>query len=126
MKRVIQYLGVGTAAAAVDISLFTLFARQLGYDYLVVGFFTFILATGVNYVLSVRYVFESGVRFPRAHEIMLVFGVSAVGLAINQAILYIAIGRLNLDLLLGKLVATGVVFGWNYLARSRFVFRGSA
>jgi len=125
MRRVAQYFGVGAAAAAVDISLFTLFARQLGYNYLVVGFFTFILATCVSYVLSVRYVFESGVRFERAHEIMLVFGVSTVGLAINQVILYIAVGKLNVDLLLAKLVATGVVFGWNYLARSRFVFRGS-
>ena len=126
MRRVAQYFGVGAAAAAVDISLFTLFAGYLGYNYLVVGCVTFILATAVNYALGVRFVFESGVRFARAHEILLVFAVSAVGLAINQAVLYAAVGRLGAPLLPSKLAATAVVFGWNYLMRSRVVFRPSA
>jgi putative flippase GtrA len=123
MIRLTRYLGVGAAAATVDISLFWLFAGHLGYNYLVVGFLTFILATAVNYVLSVRFVFESGVRFARHHEVMLVFAVSAVGLVLNQAVLYVGIGVLRMNLLLSKLIATGAVFGWNYAARSRFVFR---
>jgi putative flippase GtrA len=51
-------------------------------------------------------------------------GVDAAAATV-EVILYIAVGKRNVDLLLAKLVATGVVFGWNYLARSRFVFRGS-
>ena len=123
MKRLTRYLGVGAAAAVVDISLFAWFAGHLGYNYLVVGCLTFILATTVNYVLSVRLVFESGIRFARHHEVMLVFAISAVGLVLNQAVLYLCVGVLRMDLLLSKLIATGAVFGWNYAARSRFVFR---
>ena len=126
MKQIARYLGVGGCAAAVDISLFFFFASHLGYNYLVVGTVTFVLATAVNYVLSVRYVFESGVRFSRHHEVMLVFGISAVGLALNQLMLYIGIGVLRMDLLLSKIAATGAVFGWNYTTRYRFVFKGSA
>ena len=123
MKRLVQYFGVGATAAAVDISLFWFFAVQLGYQYLIVGLFTFILATAVNYVLSVRYVFESGVRFARHHEVLLVFAVSAIGLAVNQLVLYVAVGLLRFDVLLSKLIATAAVFAWNYTVRSRFVFR---
>ena len=125
MIRVAKYFGVGAVAAAVDLSLFTLFAGWLGYNYLVVACFTFVLATAVNYALSVRFVFESGVRFVRHHEIALVFAVSAIGLAINQAVLYAAVEFARLHVIAGKLVATAAVFAWNYLARSRFVFRGS-
>ena len=123
MKRLVQYFGVGATAAAVDISLFWLFAVYLGYHYLIVGLFTFILATAVNYVLSIRYVFESGVRFSRHHEVLLVFAVSAIGLAVNQLVLYVAVGLLRFDVLLSKLIATAAVFSWNYMVRSRFVFR---
>lgn len=123
MRQVVRYFGVGACAAAVDISLFALFAGYLGYNYLVVGAITFILATLVNYVLSVRFVFRSGVRFARHHEVMLVFAVSAVGLALNQLMLYVGIGVLRMGLLLSKVAATGVVFGWNYTMRRRFVFR---
>lgn len=123
MKRVARYFGVGAVAAAVDISLFWLFAGYLGYNYMVVGSLTFILATAVNYVLSVRYVFESGVRFARHHEVLLVFGVSAIGLVLNQLVLFIGIGLLRMDVVLSKLFATAAVFAWNYNARSRFVFR---
>jgi putative flippase GtrA len=123
MIRLARYLGVGAAAAAVDISLFTLFAVYLGYNYLVVGFCTFVLATAVNYVLSVRFVFQSGIRFARHHEVMLVFAISAVGLVLNQLMLYLGIGLLKMHPVLTKLAGTGVVFGWNYAARSRFVFR---
>lgn len=123
MKKIARYFGVGAVAAAVDISLFALFARYLGYNYLVVGFFTFILATAVNYALSIRYVFESGIRFARHHEVMLVFGVSAFGLAVNQLVLYLGVAVVRLDVVLSKIVATGAVFIWNYTARSRFVFK---
>jgi len=124
MRKIARYFGVGAVAAAVDISLFALFARYLGYNYLVVGFFTFILATAVNYALSIRYVFESGIRFARHHEVALVFGVSAFGLAVNQLVLYLGVAVVRLDVVLSKVAATGAVFLWNYTVRSRFVFKG--
>ncbi|HUL95830.1 MAG TPA: GtrA family protein [Usitatibacter sp.] len=113
---------VGGVAACVDIGLFLAFAQWLGYPYLRVAPATFVVATLVNYFLSVRFVFVSGVRFGKRWEIALVFVVSAIGLALNQAILAAAVGRLGTSLLFGKLAATGTVFFWNYLARRHLVF----
>ncbi len=121
--RFVRYFLVGGIAAAVDIGIFAIFAKILGYDYLAVAAVGFTLATLVNYVLSVRHVFESGVRFGRRQEIGLVYLVSGVGLAINQLVLYLGIDVLGQEMILAKLVATGVVFVWNYAIRSRFVFR---
>ena len=117
-----RYFLVGGAAACVDIGLFLAFAKGLGLPYLRVAAASFVIATLVNYVLSVRFVFRSGQRFGRRWEIALVYLVSGVGLAINQAILFMCVEWMHLGLLLAKLAATGTVFSWNYLARRFFVF----
>jgi putative flippase GtrA len=122
--RIVRYFFVGAVAAVVDIGLFTVFARLLGYDYLIVAGCTFVVATLVNYALSVRHVFKSGARFGRSLEVALVFAVSAMGLAINLGVMFVAVDKLGLDLVLSKILATGIVFLWNYQLRANFVFKG--
>ena len=49
--KIIKYFLVGAIAALTDISLFYILAKLLGYNYLIVAFFSFITATFVNYIL---------------------------------------------------------------------------
>ena len=121
--RVVRYFFVGGVAAVIDISLYALFAQFLGYPYLIVSACTFVLATAVNYALSIRHVFESGVRFGKRQEVALVFVVSAAGLAINQIALYVLVENFHAHLIAAKVMATASVFGWNYLLRARLIFR---
>ena len=121
-RRILRYFAVGGAAACVDIGLFMLFAGGFGLPYLWVAAGSFLVATLVNYVLSVRFVFESGRRFRRRWELILVYLVSGIGLALNQAILAAGVEIAGLGLLAAKLVATGTVFFWNYLSRRFFIF----
>jgi len=121
--KIFRYAVVGGVAAAIDFAVFAVFAKGLGFNYLWVGFYGFVLATAINYILSIRHVFASGVRFGRNTEIFLVFAISAVGLSLNQLILYILIGQLGTEMLLSKIVATGMVFLWNYSARNHFIFK---
>ena len=121
-RRIARYFVVGGVSAVVDISLFMLFAKGLGLPYLRVSAATFVVATLVNYWLSVRFVFVSGARFRRRWEVALVFAVSGVGLVLNLAILALAVERLGAGLLASKLLATGTVFFWNYFARRLLVF----
>lgn len=121
--RIVRYFFVGAVAAAVDIGLFTLFVHVYGFDYLVVGACTFVAATAVNYALSIRVVFRSGARFRQRDEIALVFAISAVGLLVNQAVLYAGVAMLGLPPVVAKVAATGVVFLWNYWGRAHFVFK---
>ncbi len=121
--KVVRYFFVGGAAAVVDIGIFFLFAKLAGYDYLLVGCVGFLLATAVNYSLSVKHVFESGVRFTKRKEIILVYAVSLVGLAINQLVLYVIISHMENELMLAKLAATAILFAWNFFARNFIIFR---
>ena len=117
-----RYFLVGGTCAAVDIGLFMLFAQFLGLPYLRVAAGSFTAATLLNYFLSVRFVFVSGLRYTPRWELALVFAVSLVGLGINQLILALCVEQWASPLLLAKVVATGSVFFWNYFARRMIVF----
>jgi putative flippase GtrA len=121
--KIFRYAAVGGAAALIDFLLFAVFAKVLGFNYLLIGAAGFIIATTVNYFLSIRYVFKSGVRFVLHKEISLVFIISLVGLGLNQLVLYIGIGTLGWEMLFVKVCATGSVFFWNFGARSYFIFK---
>jgi putative flippase GtrA len=119
----LKYFLVGGFAALANLGFFNLFTNRLGWHYQISGAVAFIIATIINYILSILFVFQSGARFRRRHEISLVFLVSLIGLAVNQAVLFVAVSRFNLMPLLSQAISIGVVFFWNYLARKHFVFK---
>ena len=121
--RLLKYFFVGTAAAAIDIGLFIIFASYLGWAWLPVSIVTFCLATLVNYFLSIKFVFESGSRHKKCIEIIGVFMVSGLALVMNQVVLYLLIELLGWHLIISKISATITVFFWNYLGRSRIIFK---
>jgi putative flippase GtrA len=120
--RIVKYFFVGGAAAIVDIGLFSIFASYLGWPWIPVSIATFTLATLTNYFLSIQFVFASGARHKKHVEVLGVFIVSGLALLVNQLVLYLAIEILGWHLIFSKIVATGVVFFWNYYGRSKFIF----
>lgn len=121
-RNIVRYFVVGGVCALVDLGIFMLFAQVLGYPYLRVSAASFLIATLLNYFLSVRFVFVSGIRFRRRYEVALVFLVSAIGLGLNQLILALCVEQVGLNLFFSKVTATGCVFFWNYFARRVLVF----
>jgi putative flippase GtrA len=121
--KFIKYFFVGGIAALVDFLIFALFVKILKIPWFISGVTGFVLATLVNYLLSIRHVFTSGARFKKHKEIILIFFVSFIGLIINQLILWQCIEFLFLEPLFAKIIATGIVFFWNYSARNHFIFK---
>lgn len=120
--KVLRYFVVGGIAASVDIGCFFLLTQILHAEWFWSAVASFVLATTINYLLSIRYVFRSGARFRRHHEVLLVFAVSASGLAINQLVLWTMVTRVGLGLMASKFVATSLLFVWNYGLRKNLVF----
>jgi putative flippase GtrA len=118
----IKYFIVGGAAALVDLGGFLWLTSSLRIQWFAAACTSFTLATLVNYILSITFVFRSGVRFRRHQEVALVFLVSLVGLACNQIVLGLMIVQVGLPKVEAKLAATSAVFIWNYMARKHLVF----
>lgn len=122
-KNIVKYFFVGGFAAFVNLSVFFFFAKLLNFNYIVVGALAFLVATFVNYALSIKHVFESGVRFEKKQELFWVYIVSLIGLTIDTGVLFICVDWCSIELIASKIIATGVVFFWNYFARKHFVFK---
>jgi putative flippase GtrA len=120
---IIRYFFVGGFGALVDLVIFSIAVRVYQLDWFYPAIASFLVATALNYTLSVIFVFKSGVRFDRRTEIMLVFYASGAALIVNQLILWHLIERLSLDEILSKVLSAGTIFLLNYFIRSRYIFR---
>lgn len=121
--QIIRYASVGGMVAAADLVFFTIFASWLMLPYLWVNFAGFILGTICNYLLSVRYVFESGKRYSAKTEVVAVYIVSIIGLTVSQFLLYFLVSIVLFPLIASKILTLSIVFFWNYFARKNLVFR---
>jgi putative flippase GtrA len=117
-----RYLVVGGVSAVADWAIFALMLYGFDLHYIVAGTISFVLATGLNYFLSVRFVFGNG-RRKRNQRIFLLYMVSVIGVAVNLGLLSVGIDILDLHPMLSKMIATGMVLGWNFVARYYFVFQ---
>ena len=54
---------------------------------------------------------------------MLVLLVSLIGLGINDQILKLSVETFGLEEMIGKVIATGVTFVWNFSARQFWIYR---
>lgn len=120
---VARYFVVGGFCAVVDFVIFAGLTAGLGVHWFSSALLSFVVATTVNYWLSITFVFDQGARFSQRREIGLVFLASGIGLGFNQLALWIGYELLGIDLYLSKIMATGAVFFWNYGARRFYIFR---
>ena len=121
--RVVRYFVIGGISAVMDFALFAMLVKNFDVEWYYANVLSFTLINLVHYALSIRFVFESGARFAKLHEIVLTFLASVVGLLVNQLALYVLVSLLGLEVLISKIGAIGTTFFWNYLVRQNFIFR---
>ena len=117
-----KYSIIGGIAALFDITIFYVFAKRMGLNYILVSIAGFIIATLVNYLLGIFFLFKSKIRFSRSVEMVLIYVVSGIGLLVHLIVLYICIDLLFFPKMLSKVLAVGSAFLWNYLSRTKVIF----
>ena len=120
--NIVKYFFVGGFCFVIDFSIFSLFAKFYGYNYLIVNAVSFSIATVANYFLCIAFVFKSGLKYKKMTELLLVFFVSGFSLAVNQVLLFSFVDYFHFELLISKAVAVLFTFLLNYFGRSFFVF----
>ena len=128
IKQFLSYFGVGGAAAIVEWLCFSFFVSVIGLPYPAATALAFILSTTANWILGRVFTFgESAYQEKRLKEAVLVFFVSAVGLGFNMLLMVLFVDvigmKTNLEQILAKVLATGIVFIWNFLSRKLWIYR---
>ncbi len=124
--KIVRYLIAAVAGAVVDFIVFALLIYRMDIGYLWAGVWGFVLATLANYLVSIRLVFQSGIRFSRLQELGIIYAVSGTGLVWHQLILYFCVEHRGMHVMLSKVVAVGTVFFWNYMIRRHMIFNSTA
>ena len=114
MPAIVLYFFVGGIAALTDLFIFYVFAKQLGFNYLLITIIGFVVAIFVNYLLSIKFVFHSGTRFGRGAEIIMTYIVSSIGLIVHISVLFLLIDLLQIEKMLSKIIAVLSAFIFNY------------
>ena len=124
-----SYFLVGGISAIVEWVMFYIFASILYIDYMFATVLAFIFSTTANWILGRVLTFKNNQKYAdeRWKEVLAVFAVSAIGLIFNMIIMYILVTLIGLNTKLlmtfSKIIATGIVFIWNFLIRKLVIYK---
>ena len=121
--QLLRYAVVGGISFVVDYGSLWLLTEKAGLPYLWSAAIAFILGLICNYLLSTAWVFGES-RIKNAWGEFLAFAIiGLVGLGLNELIMFGCTDGLGFHYMLSKIVSTGIVFFWNFLARRFLVFK---
>lgn len=118
----IRYGFVGGVAFLADYGSLFFFAAIVGLHYLLSAAIAFVIGLTVNYLLSISYVFSASRKTEIWVEFTVFLIIGVVGLGLNELIMWCGCDMLNLHYMIVKLISTGIVFFWNFLARKFILF----
>lgn len=124
MKKLInQFLKfgvVGVIAFIVDYLSLYLLIEFLNVYYLISSIISFLLSIIVNYILSIKWVFD--IKKKQSFKDVIIFTLlSAIGLLINLLVMYLSVEVFKIHYMIGKLIATFIVMIWNFVTRKMFL-----
>lgn len=123
-KQISSYFVVGGLAAIAEWSGFFLMNMVFSMDYMFATALSFVGATFVNWHIGKKMTFKDAASgMPVFKEIIYIYGISGMGLLFNLVLMYLLVGICGLQTMFAKVMATGFVFIWNFIARKLFVYR---
>src|SRR5512133_322219 len=118
----VRYGAVGACAICCDFGTLSLSAKYLHLHYLVAAALGFCVCVVVNYWLSVRWVFNKRKLSSKALEFLAFALVGLGGVGLNDLVMWLLTDGLSVHFLLSKLLATAVVYVWNFSIRKALIF----
>ncbi|WP_157970518.1 GtrA family protein [Nakamurella deserti] len=123
VAELLRYGGVAGVAFVADTGLLLWLSGRLGH--LPAAAVGFLAGLAITTVLSGRFAFRGPRIGSPVLRHLLSAAIGVVGLLLLWAMLWLLVDVRGVPLLPAKLVATGVVFAWNFLAR-RALFAGAS
>lgn len=116
-----RFGAVGVSGTALDFGITYLSKEIFKTSKYIANALGFVIAASSNYYLNRIWTFHSsdshvGMEFTRF------FTVALIGLGINTLIIYYVNQKLGKNFYVAKVVATGVVLMWNFLANQFYTF----
>jgi putative flippase GtrA len=120
--QLFRYLFVGGFAFVVDYGLLLFLTEALGLHYLISATISFIAGLIVNYFLSTSWIFRKSRLENKWVEFLFYSIIGAIGLGLNNLLLYLLTDKVHIHYMISKLLATAFVMLWNFVSRRIILF----
>ncbi len=118
----IYYLIISVIATVYDVALLYILTEFVGWNYLVSATISYCVGIVVEYVGQKTITFkDTNKRI--AKQFGLFAFISVIGLLINLGVLKLCVDLFGLHYMVGKIIAIGIGFFWNYTANRKLTFR---
>lgn len=123
LVQFVRYFFVGGFAFVVDFGLLYILTEYAGLHYLLSATLSFIAGLLVNYIISCIWVFSDSKFKNRLVEFLIFATIGVIGLALNDALIWLFTDCIGTHYMFSKIVAAALVYLWNFFARKYIVFR---
>lgn len=117
LRQFVKYFSAALAGYVVDFSLLIFCTEVLNLHYILAAIIGFIAGLIVVYLLSNKYVFGTSKLKSRTAEFGIFAVIGIVGLFLLTALMWILTDLANINYIFSKIVATIIVYMWNFFAR---------
>ena len=123
LVQTFRYGLVSVLSLAVDFGGLYAFTSLLHLHYLLSAVIAYSIGMGVNYLLSVTWVFHSRKYQNRAMEFSIFAVIGVLGMGLNELVLWLGTDYLRLHYLVSRAVSAVIGFVWKYVIRKLVLFR---
>jgi putative flippase GtrA len=112
----------GVTGLTIDFTLTWLFKDELHVNKFLANGIGFTAAVMSNYIIHRNWTFKHN-KSKAGPQFLVFFTVSAIGLLLNSAIIFLLDNMMSVNFYISKAVAIFIVFFWNFSANYFFVFK---
>jgi putative flippase GtrA len=122
LKEAFGYTLASVCALAVDLTILGILVRFFNWGYLAAATTSFLSGLVVAYMLSVNLVFKQRRLRDTRTEFASFAAIGAAGLALNAAVIFLAVKYFGVYYLVAKCIAAGFTFICNFVSRRQLLF----
>lgn len=121
VQKFLSYIIVGGLATVVEWVCYWLFRNFLLIPYMIATIWAIVISTFSNWLFGRLLTFRSSPKHNIFSELLQVYLASIVGLVLNMLIMWLL--HNYIEDMLSKVIATGIVFAYNYLIRALIIYK---
>lgn len=126
IQQIMKFGIVDVLAFTIDYSLMIALTELAGLNPVVSATISFIVSVAFNYATSMRYVFSHKKGISKQREAITFVLLSAIGLLINDGLIWIGTEIVSIDYRIVKIFSTAVVMVWNFVSRKLLLDGGDS
>lgn len=121
-RQLFRYCLSGGLAFAVDAGTLWILTEKFGVYYQVGVAVGYLLGLTITYFMATLWIFDEHRTDNKIVEFLIFAAIGAVGMALTHAIMWLMVDVVEIQVMIGKVITTGIVTIFNFFAKKIILF----